>query len=121
MALNPLIPLALLALTAGAAHAGYACVDPADPEQRRWFQEQPCVAPLAHKPLPDVPVIVEAPRIPDGWGLGSAGSEWQVVGYDERGRVVGRWVEAGTSRPWISTDAVRVTGPRGGRGGRGRR
>lgn len=115
-------PLLLtLALAAGTAHAGYACVDPADPEQRRWFQTEPCAPPLVHRPLPDAPLIVEVPRLPDGWGSGSAGSEWQVVGYDERGRVVGRWVEAGTSRPWVSTDAVRVTGPRGGRGLRGRR
>lgn len=111
---HPLLSLALLAPVV--AHAGYACVDPADPEQRRWFQTEPCAPPLVHRPLPDAPLIVEAPRLPDGWGSGSAGSEWQVVGYDERGRVVGRWVEAGTSTRFVSTEAVRVTGPRGGRG-----
>lgn len=105
----------LLALAASTAHAGYACVDLGDPEGRRWFQEQPCGPGYVHDPLPAAPTIHEAPRLPDGAGYGS-GSSWQVVGFDERGRVMGYWVPSGTARPWVSTEAVRVTGPRGGRG-----
>ena len=114
--------LFLAALLPLAAHAGYACLDHADPEQRRWFQTEPCAPPLVHRPLPDAPVIIEAPRLPDGWGVGG-GSQWPVVGFDERGRVLGYWVPSGTARPWVSTEAVRVTGPRGGhvRVGGGRR
>jgi hypothetical protein len=110
---HPLLSLALVA--AASAHAGYACLDPADPEQRRWFQTEPCAPPLVHRPLPDAPLIIEAPRLPDGWGADS-GSQWQVLGYDERGSVVGYWVRSGTAVPFVSTEAVRVTGPRGTRG-----
>lgn len=111
--MKPLILLALVA--ASTAHAGYACRDLGDVERRRWFQEQPCGPGYVHDPLPDAPLIVEVPRLPDGWGVGG-GSQWQVVGFDERGRTVGYWVRSGTAVPWVSTEAVRVTGPRGGRG-----
>lgn len=119
MALNPLIPLALLALTASAAQAGYACREITDVrEGRRWFQTEPCGPGYVHDPLPDPPFIREAPRIPDGAGA-VGGSSWQVVGFDERGRTVGMWVRQGTAVPFVSTEAVRVTGPRGrGVGGR---
>lgn len=67
------------------------------------------------------PLIREAPRLPEGAGYGSAGSEWQVIGFDERGRRVGMWVPAGTSVPFISTDVVRVNAGRGFSGRRGTR
>lgn len=112
------VPMALLAASATAAH-GFACVDPADPEGRRWFQTEPCPPGQVHDPLPVPPLIREAPRLPDDLG-GSAGSSWQVIGFDEHGRTVGYWVPRGTAVPFVSTEVVRVT--RGGRGGwRGRR
>ena len=115
-----MIPIALaLALAASTAHAGYACRDLADPEGRRWFQDEPCGPGYRHDPLPDPPLIREAPRLPDGAGWDVAGSSWQVLGFDERGRTVGMWVPRGTAVPFISTDTVRVNGGR--RGGRGRR
>ena len=102
-------------LAASAAH-GYACVDPADREGRRWFQTDPCVPPMVHDPLPDVPLIREEPRLPAGAGFDSAGSSWQFAGFDERGRRLGYWVERGRAVPFVSTDVVRVNrGPRGGR------
>jgi hypothetical protein len=110
--------IALLALAASTAHAGYACRDLADPEGRRWFQTEPCGPGYRHDPLPPAPFIREAPRMPDDLG-GSAGSSWQVLGFDERGRTVGMWVPRGTAVPFISTDTLRVN--RGGRGVRGRR
>lgn len=103
-----------LALAASTAHAGYACRDPADPTGRRWFTETPCPAGQVHDPLPVPPLIHEAPRLPDDLG-GSAGSSWQVVGFDERGRTVGYWVPRGTAVPFVSTEAVRVTRSRGRR------
>lgn len=106
----------LLALAVAPAHAGYSCRDLSDPEGRRWFQEQPCSPGYVHDPLPAAPLIHDAPRLPDD--LGSPGSSWQVVGFDERGRTVGYCVRSGTAVPFVSTEAVRVTGPRGGRGGR---
>lgn len=109
----------LLALVAGPAMAGYACRDLADPEGRRWFQDAPCGPGFVHDPLPEPPFIREAPRLPGGAGLDSPGSSWQVLGFDERGRVVGYWVPRGTAVPFISTDSVRVTAG-GRRGGRGR-
>ena len=118
MIARPLFSLAFIATT---AHAGYACVDPADPEQRRWFQEAPCGPGFRHQPLPSAPLIREAPRLPEGAGRDAGGRSWQVRGFDERGRTVGDWARQGTAVPFISTDSVRVTGPRGGRGGRGRR
>ena len=108
----------LLALAAGAAQAeGYACLDLSDAEQRRWFQTEPCGPGYVHSPLPNVPLIREAPRLPDDLGP-SPGSSWQVLGFDHRGRPVGVWVPRGTAVPFISTDVVRVN--RGTRGG-GRR
>lgn len=116
-----LLPV-LAALLPLAAHAGYACRDLADPEGRRWFQDAPCPPGQVHDPIPPPPLIREAPRLPDGAGFDSPGSSWQVLGFDERGRTVGTWVRQGTAVPFVSTEAVRVTGPRGGRGGwRGRR
>lgn len=107
-----------LAACAPLAHAGYACRDLADPEGRRWFQTAPCGPGYRHDPLPDpapAPLIREAPRLPDGWGADGGGSDWQVLGFDERGRTVGMWVPRGTAVPFISTDVVRVN--RGGRRG----
>ena len=106
----------LLALAAGAAHGGWACRDMADPDGRRWFSETPCGPGYRHDPLPDVPLIREEPRLPDGAGFDSAGSSWQFA--DERGRRLGYWVERGRAVPFVSTDVVRVN--RGARGG-GRR
>lgn len=117
--MKPAVVVTLL-LAAGTAQAGYACVDLSDAEQRRWFQEQPCPPGYVHSPLPDPPLIREAPKLPDDLG-GSAGSSWQFVGFDERGRRVGYWVERGTAVPFISTRAVRVTGGSGGRREGGRR
>lgn len=114
MSPRPLAAL-LLAASVSAAHAGYACRDLADPTGRRWFTDQPCPPGQVHDPLPVPPLVVEHPRIPDDWGL-DAGSSWQVLGFDHRGRTVGMWVPAGRAVPFITTDAVRVT-----RGGRGRR
>jgi len=112
------MPLLLLALIATAAQAGYACRDPGDPEGRRWFQDGRCELPMVHDPLPDPPLIREAPKIPAEWGWSSAGSERQFLGFDEKGRPLSVWVERGTARPFVSTDVVRLNG---GRGGRGRR
>lgn len=105
-----------MALAAGFSHAGFACRDLSDPEGRRWFQEEPCGPGFKHDPLPEPPLIHEAPRIPDGAGS-VGGSSWQVVGFDHRGRAVGYWVPAGRAVPFVSTDVIRVTGGRG----RGRR
>jgi hypothetical protein len=114
------LPVALaLVLAASTAHAGYACRDLSDPEGRRWFQDAPCGPGYVHDPIPDAPLIHEAPRIPDGAGRDAGGSSWQVLGFDHRGRTVGVWVPAGRAVPFISTDAVRVTA--GGRRGGGRR
>ena len=109
---------ATMALSAGLAHAGFACRDLSDPEGRRWFQDEPCGPGFKHDPLPEPPLIHEAPRIPDSWGRDGGGSEWQVLGFNERGRVVGVWVPAGRAVPFVSTDTLRVN--RGG-GRRGRR
>jgi hypothetical protein len=106
---------ALLALPL-AAHAGYACRDLSDPDGRRYFQEAPCGPGYRHDPIPEPPLIREAPRLPDGAGWDNAGSSWQVVGFDERGRAVGYWVPRGTAVPFVSTDVVRVNAR-----GRGRR
>ena len=112
---HPLFSLAVLALPL-VAQAGYACREITDVrEGRRWFQEEPCGPGYVHDPLPSPPLIREAPRLPPGAGA-DGGSQWQVLGFDERGRVVGMWVRQGTAVPFISTDTVRVTGPRGGRG-----
>ena len=117
--MNTPLFLATIALAAPLAHAGYACRDLSDPEGRRWMQAEPCGPGYRHDPLPDVPLIREAPRLPDGAGFDS-GSSWQVVGFDERGRTVGYWVRSGTAVPFVSTDAVRVTAG-GRRSVRGRR
>jgi len=111
--MRPLLALAVLA-TATPAHAGYACRDLSDPEGRRWFQSEPCGPGYRHDPIPDAPLIREAPRFPDDLG-GSAGSSWQVIGFDERGRTVGYWVPRGTAVPFVSTEALRVNGGGGGR------
>ena len=51
--------LAVLGLLAGLCGPawGQSCVDPADPEQRRWFQDEPCVPPMVDMPLPPRPTI----------------------------------------------------------------
>lgn len=60
-----------LALTASAAHAGYACRDLSDLEGRRGFQAEPCGPGYVHDPLPVPPLIREAPRLPDGVAAGA--------------------------------------------------
>lgn len=118
---HPLLSLALLAASA-AASAQYECLDPRDPTGYRRFQSDPCPPGEVHSPIRVHPALLLADRYtPEPDRLVSAGSSWQVLGYDERGRVVGRWVERGTAVPWVSTDSVRITGPRGGRGRGGRR
>jgi hypothetical protein len=105
----------LLTVVASTAHAGYSCREIADTrEGRRWFQTEPCGPGYVHDPLPEPPLIREAPRLPEGAGHGSDGSSWQVVGFNERGRTLGMWVPAGRAVPFVSTEAVRVTGGRGG-------
>ena len=51
--------LAVLGLLAGLYGSawGQSCVHPDDPEQRRWFQAEPCVPPMVDMPLPPQPTI----------------------------------------------------------------
>ena len=50
---------ALLATQAPSAHA-YACLDPRDPDGRRWFQDDPCPPGLVDSPLPP-PIRLDDP------------------------------------------------------------
>lgn len=119
--MNPAaVAITALALAATTAQAGYSCRDLSDPEGRRWFQESPCGPGYVHDPIPVPPLIIEAPRLPDGWGADGGGSSWQVLGFNERGRTVGMWVPAGRAVPFISNDVVRVNGGRRGGGRRWR-
>jgi len=75
---NPTLHAAALLLAiATPAHAGYACVDPADATARRWFQDEPCQLPMFHWPLPANPKIAEAPR----WGTFQAGEPGAQAGH----------------------------------------
>ena len=51
--------LAVLGLLAGllGPAAGQSCVNPGDPEQRRWFTDGPCPAGMVDMPLPPRPTI----------------------------------------------------------------
>ncbi len=69
------------------ALAAFACVHPDDPEQRRWFQTEPCVQPMRHAPLPAAPLIREWPGVgvDAGWPIGEPAGETTRVEW-------GRWV-----------------------------
>lgn len=114
--MRPLLSLALFAASA-AASAQYECLDPRDPTGYRRFQSDPCPPGEIHSPIRVHPALLLADRYtPEPDRLVSAGSERQFLGFDERGRPLSVWVERGTAVPWVSTEAVRITGPRGGRG-----
>ena len=49
--------LLLLAVLATPSAQAYACLDPADPTGRRWFQDEPCPPGLIDSPLPAVPLV----------------------------------------------------------------
>ena len=70
------LPALLLAITTS-AHAGYACVDPADATARRWFQDEPCQLPMFHWPLPANPKTAESPR----WSTFHAGDPAAQAGH----------------------------------------
>ncbi len=69
--------------------AAFACVAPDDPEQRRWFQPEPCVAPMRHDPLPTGPTIREFPGVgvDAGWPIGEPAGETTLVRWERRHRV----------------------------------
>jgi hypothetical protein len=67
----------LLLAIATSAHAGYACVDPADATARRWFQDEPCQLPMFHWPLPGNSGIGETTR----WGRFQASDPSAQAGH----------------------------------------
>lgn len=85
----------ILALLCSPAWAGYACLEVGDPAGRRWFQDEPCAPGYVHSPLPPAPLIREAPRIPEGWGMDPI-----QVGSRPRGIVI--WTRDSTGRTSVS-------------------
>ena len=98
---------ALLAalLATPSAHA-YACLDPADPDQRRWFQDDPCPPGLVDSPLPPPTRVDDPTPSPYRFLPGTPATDGSVV-Y--------------TGRRWHGPYGGRVGLRPGARGGAGRR
>jgi hypothetical protein len=80
------------------ALAGFACVHPDDPEQRRWFQSEPCAQPMRHSPLPAAPFVREFPGVGVDvtWGIGTPAGEGSTVRWHR-----GHWVRVSPNDKFI--------------------
>ncbi|EFK95972.1 secreted protein [sediment metagenome] len=95
--------VATLLIAVNAPAWGQSCVDPSDPEARRWFQDGPCPAGMVDMPLPVPPrIAVLIDDAPPAWGLpgwpatdGSRVYRWgrphRDGGYGPRGGEAGRY------------------------------
>jgi hypothetical protein len=81
------------------AVAGFACVHPDDPEQRRWFQSEPCAQPMRHDPLPAAPFVREFPGVgvDATWEIGTPAGETTRVRWKRQDR----WIRVSPNDKFI--------------------